>query len=148
MTELTPLLVFTILMGGWSTSPYSVLLAEEHLFAFAFLSAALFGRIASNVILAHLTKGAFPDGLAYFTPLAVVSLATNVPAFGGCADTQANALTRQADPALARRGTVRPLRTDALVHGQLRLDGARHDHDHLRSAAYPRVLDPSRLCTN
>ena len=87
MTELTPLLAFTILMGAWATSPYSILLAEEHLFTFAFLSAALFGRIASNVILAHLTKAPFPEELGYFAPLAVVSLATNVPAFGGSAHT-------------------------------------------------------------
>ena len=144
MTELTPLLAFTILMGAWATSPYSILLAEEHLFTFAFLSAALFGRIASNVILAHLTKGAFPDELGYFAPLAVVALATNVPAFGGsvavglgCAD------IAQADPALARRREASALRTDAVVHGRLRLARPRHHHDHLRGAAHPRVHDPS-----
>ena len=84
LTELLPLFIFTICAGGWVTSPYSVLLAEEHLIGYTSLCAFLFGRMASEVILAHLVKGEFPEKLTRFFPIAVISALVNLPCIGGC----------------------------------------------------------------
>lgn len=58
--ELIPILVCSLSVYMWTTSPYSIVLKDNHLVLFALGSSFVFGRITTAIIIAHLTKQRFP----------------------------------------------------------------------------------------
>lgn len=58
---LYPIVLYTAGVSLWLWSPYSVILEHEHYILFALAVGIMFGMMASNIILAHLTKSPFPS---------------------------------------------------------------------------------------
>ncbi|KAI8142474.1 hypothetical protein BJV82DRAFT_615018 [Fennellomyces sp. T-0311] len=58
---LYPIVLYTAGVSLWLWSPYSVILDQEHYILFALAVGIMFGMMASNIILAHLTKSPFPS---------------------------------------------------------------------------------------
>ncbi|KAH8555120.1 CDP-alcohol phosphatidyltransferase-domain-containing protein [Umbelopsis sp. PMI_123] len=67
--EFFPIVVFTGLCYAWVQSPNSSILSGQHLILFITTTGIIFGRIASKVIIAHLTKSDFPTFSALLTPI-------------------------------------------------------------------------------
>lgn len=61
MNVLYPITLYTLAVTLWIASPYSYVLKEEHYILFVVTVGILFGLMASNIILAHLTKSPFPS---------------------------------------------------------------------------------------
>lgn len=61
MNVLYPITLYTLAVTLWLASPYSFVLKEEHYILFVVTVGILFGLMASNIILAHLTKSPFPS---------------------------------------------------------------------------------------
>lgn len=75
--QLVPLVVITASVIIWTASPYSIILRDNHLALFGIACSLIFGRITTAIILAHLTKQAFP-----FWSLPMVPLVTGALVFG------------------------------------------------------------------
>lgn len=77
--EFVPIVAFTYLCYAWLQSPYSYILSGEHLILFITTTGIIFGRIASKVIIAHLTKSHFPTFSNLIMPIAVGVLLVEFP---------------------------------------------------------------------
>jgi ethanolaminephosphotransferase len=74
-----PIATYITCLCLWVTSPYSSILSHEHYILFAITTGIVFGRMATKVILAHLTKSAFPKFTVLLIPLIVGAALTNLP---------------------------------------------------------------------
>lgn len=67
--QLIPIAVLGVAVWFWTTSPYSILLADNHLVMFTLAISCVFGRTTTSIILAHLTKQEFPYWSLVMFPL-------------------------------------------------------------------------------
>jgi ethanolaminephosphotransferase len=67
--EVIPILVSSLSVYIWMTSPYSIVLVDNHLVLFALGSSFVFGRMTTAIIIAHLTKQKFPYWSLPMVPL-------------------------------------------------------------------------------
>ncbi|KAI8381364.1 CDP-alcohol phosphatidyltransferase-domain-containing protein [Radiomyces spectabilis] len=74
---LLPLLAYVAAICLWVFSPYSSILADEHLILFSLTVGLVFGMMASDIILAHLTKSPFPTFKRALIPLWICVLIVN-----------------------------------------------------------------------
>lgn len=74
-----PIATYTIGLYLWVMSPYSTILSHRHFILFAITTGVVFGRMATKVILAHLTKSEFPMFTVLLIPLIVGAALTNIP---------------------------------------------------------------------
>lgn len=56
-----PIASYSVAISLWAWSPYSIILEQEHFILFTVTVGIMFGFMASNIILAHLTKSPFPS---------------------------------------------------------------------------------------
>ncbi|KAG0735075.1 hypothetical protein G6F57_008371 [Rhizopus arrhizus] len=68
---LGPFLLCTIIIYLWLRSPGSTIFIEEHYILFSVFVGYLFGEMASDIILAHLTKSTFPKFKSIYYSLGV-----------------------------------------------------------------------------
>jgi len=87
--EWTPMVTFTASCCAWLFSPYSTLLAENHLVLFCLTISFVFGRMTTKIILAHLTKQPFPYWTMMLVPLVIGAVLANGPRIGLPAPTPA-----------------------------------------------------------
>jgi ethanolaminephosphotransferase len=80
--EWTPMTVYTLAIGAWLYSPYSTLMAENHLVLFCLTMSFVFGRMTTKMILAHLTRQPFPYWTVMLFPLVGGAVIGNLPRFG------------------------------------------------------------------
>ncbi|KAI8089769.1 CDP-alcohol phosphatidyltransferase-domain-containing protein [Halteromyces radiatus] len=74
-----PIAVYSIAFISWVSSPYSTILSHHHFILYAITTGIVFGRIASKIILAHLTKSRFPRFTVLLVPLIIGAIITNLP---------------------------------------------------------------------
>jgi ethanolaminephosphotransferase len=82
LLEWTPIVVFTASIVAWVSSPYSILLRDNHLVLFCVILSFVFGRMTTKIILAHLLRQRFPYWTVLLTPLVVGAALTNLPRLG------------------------------------------------------------------
>ncbi|KAI7850087.1 hypothetical protein BDC45DRAFT_518963 [Circinella umbellata] len=58
---LYPIVLYTGAVSLWMWSPYSIIFEQNHYILFSLAVGIMFGMMASNIILAHLTKSPFPS---------------------------------------------------------------------------------------
>jgi ethanolaminephosphotransferase len=80
--EWTPMTVYTLAIGSWLYSPYSTLMADNHLVLFCLTMSFVFGRMTTKIILAHLTRQPFPYWTVMLTPLVGGAILGNLPRIG------------------------------------------------------------------
>lgn len=80
--RLLPLWIFTSSSALWVGSPYSHLLKNQRMIEFSLALCLIFGRIATRIILSHLTKSSFPYWSGMMAPLLAGSILINFPRFG------------------------------------------------------------------
>lgn len=76
-----PLIFTGIFIYTWLSSSSSIIFSENHFIAFAIFTGLLFGEMASDIILAHLTKSEYPRFLNIYIPLFLTSLLVNLQSF-------------------------------------------------------------------
>lgn len=76
-----PIATYIISLYLWVMSPYSTILSHRHFILFSVTTGIVFGRMATKVILAHLTKSKFPTFTVLLIPLIVGAALTNIPLF-------------------------------------------------------------------
>jgi ethanolaminephosphotransferase len=74
--------VYTFSIGAWLYSPYSTLMAENHLVLFCLTMSFVFGRMTTKIILAHLTRQPFPYWTVMLWPLIGGAIIGNLPRLG------------------------------------------------------------------
>ncbi|KAG1062774.1 hypothetical protein G6F42_027347 [Rhizopus arrhizus] len=74
-----PIATYIVSLYFWVMSPYSTILTHRHFILFAITTGIVFGRMATKVILAHLTKSKFPKFTVLLIPLIVGATLTNIP---------------------------------------------------------------------
>jgi len=79
--EWIPIIVFTLASIAWLGSPYSFILAENHLVLYCVTMSLVFGRMTTKIILAHLTRQPFPYWTVMLVPLIGGALLVNHPYF-------------------------------------------------------------------
>ncbi|CAJ0872829.1 17632_t:CDS:2, partial [Entrophospora sp. SA101] len=67
----------------WLSSPNSYILKNQHFILFTMTAGVVFGRIATKIILSHLTKIPFPMYTVLLIPLFLGAILTNCPRFFG-----------------------------------------------------------------
>ncbi|POW12289.1 hypothetical protein PSTT_04636, partial [Puccinia striiformis] len=82
MLRLLPLLVFTSCSALWVASPHSNILKSEKIIEFGMMLCLIFGRIATRIILSHLTKSSFPFRSGVLIPIIGGSIIINLPMIG------------------------------------------------------------------
>jgi ethanolaminephosphotransferase len=80
--EWAPMAVYTFSIGAWLYSPYSTLMAENHLVLFCLTMSFVFGRMTTKIILAHLTCQPFPYWTVMLWPLIGGAIIGNLPRLG------------------------------------------------------------------
>lgn len=80
--EWTPMLIFSASLMAWLGSPYSRLLADNHLCLLCLTLSFVFGRMTTKIILAHLTRQPFPYWTAMLGPLIGGAVLVNLPYLG------------------------------------------------------------------
>lgn len=74
-----PIAVYSVAFLSWVLSPYSSILSHHHFILYAITTGIVFGRIASKIILAHLTKSRFPRFTVLLIPLIGGAVISNLP---------------------------------------------------------------------
>jgi ethanolaminephosphotransferase len=82
LLEWTPIIVFTASVIAWLGSPHSHLLSDNHLVLFCITMSAVFGRMTTKIILAHLTRQPFPYWTVMLVPLVGGAVLANLPVVG------------------------------------------------------------------
>jgi ethanolaminephosphotransferase len=67
--EWIPIISYCLATAAWVGSPHSVILEENHLVLWCLTQSFVFGRMTTKIILAHLTRQAFPYWTVLMTPL-------------------------------------------------------------------------------
>ncbi|KAJ1926877.1 hypothetical protein IWQ60_003427 [Tieghemiomyces parasiticus] len=96
VVALLQLLPMTIFLGSaylWLASPDSFIFSAQHLSLFILTAGIAFGRIATKIILAHVTQAPFPWFTVQIIPIILGAALTNVPRWLG----QAPLLTAQTE---------------------------------------------------
>ncbi|KAI8983801.1 CDP-alcohol phosphatidyltransferase-domain-containing protein [Pilobolus umbonatus] len=75
----TPIAVYVFCLLTWVLSPYSTILDNHHFILFAITTGIVFGRMATKIILAHLTKSKFPTFTVLLIPLIMGCIISNLP---------------------------------------------------------------------
>ncbi|KAI8328939.1 CDP-alcohol phosphatidyltransferase-domain-containing protein [Choanephora cucurbitarum] len=73
-----PIATYIICLYLWVTSPHSTLLTHQHFILFTITTGIVFGRMATKIILAHLTKSPFPRFTILLVPLIMGAVLTNI----------------------------------------------------------------------
>ncbi|CAG8571652.1 12269_t:CDS:2 [Dentiscutata heterogama] len=79
ISQLFTIALYSVSGIFWITSPHSYILKHKHFILFALTVGVVFGRIATKVILAHLTKKPFPMYTVLLAPLFIGAVLTNIP---------------------------------------------------------------------
>jgi len=82
LLEWFPMLILTGCCMAWLGSPYSHLLADNHLLLFCFTMSLVFGRMTTKIILAHLTRQPFPYWTVMLAPLIGGAILAWLPLLG------------------------------------------------------------------
>lgn len=82
LLEWTPIVIYTTACCAWFSSPYSILLRENHLVLFCITQSFVFGRMTTKIILAHLTRQPFPYWTMLMAPLVGGAVLSNLPRVG------------------------------------------------------------------
>ncbi|OAV90235.1 hypothetical protein PTTG_00724 [Puccinia triticina 1-1 BBBD Race 1] len=82
LLRLFPLLIFTFCSASWLASSNSHILKSEKIIEFGLMLCLIFGRIATRIILSHLTKSTFPFWSGMLIPIIGGSIAINLPMIG------------------------------------------------------------------
>ncbi|KAL9604174.1 MAG: hypothetical protein Q9179_001958 [Wetmoreana sp. 5 TL-2023] len=80
--EWLPIIIFTGSCAAWLYSPYSTLMRENRLVLFCLTMSFVFGRMTTKIILAHLTRQAFPLWTVMLAPLIGGAVLGNLPRLG------------------------------------------------------------------
>ncbi|KAL6246565.1 hypothetical protein RBB50_006803 [Rhinocladiella similis] len=80
--EWSPMILFTGCCMAWLGSPYSTLLAENHLVIFSVTMSFVFGRLTTKIILHHLTRRPFPYWTSSMAPLIGGAILAWLPLLG------------------------------------------------------------------
>lgn len=80
--EWTPMILFCGSLVAWLNSPYSYLLADNHLTLLCLTLSFVFGRMTTKMILAHLTRQPFPYWTGLLAPLIGGAVMVNLPYLG------------------------------------------------------------------
>ncbi|KAG1439524.1 hypothetical protein G6F56_012270 [Rhizopus delemar] len=81
LVQNSPIAAYIVSLYFWVTSPYSTILSHHHFILFAITTGIVFGRMATKIILAHLTKSGFPKFTILLIPLITGAILTNLPRF-------------------------------------------------------------------
>lgn len=82
LLRLSPLLIFTFCSASWVASSHSHILKSEKIIEFGLMLCFIFGRIATRIILSHLTKSFFPFWSGMLIPVIGGSIIINLPLIG------------------------------------------------------------------
>ncbi|KAI9248050.1 CDP-alcohol phosphatidyltransferase-domain-containing protein [Phascolomyces articulosus] len=82
-TECSPIVIYCIAIHSWCMSSYSYILSHRNFIPFAVAIGIVFGRMASKIILAHLTKSSFPKFTVLLIPLVLGAAIANLPKIPG-----------------------------------------------------------------
>lgn len=74
-----PIATYIVSLYLWVMSPYSTILSHHHFILFSITTGVVFGRMATKVILAHLTKSEFPMFTVLLIPLITGAALVNIP---------------------------------------------------------------------
>lgn len=74
-----PITIYLLAGYFWLASPYSYIFSHHHFILFALTTGIVFGRMASKIILAHVTKMPFPMFTVQMVPLVAGSIIVNLP---------------------------------------------------------------------
>ncbi|KAF9366224.1 hypothetical protein BGX34_005150 [Mortierella sp. NVP85] len=77
-SELLPISLFLVCAYAWLASPHSYIFKEQHFILFAVTVGIVFGRMATKIILAHVTKMPFPYFTVQLIPLILGAFITNI----------------------------------------------------------------------
>ncbi|KAL1916573.1 uncharacterized protein VTP21DRAFT_5764 [Calcarisporiella thermophila] len=77
--QLIPITILSLAGYLWLASPHSYILAHQHFSLFALAVGIVFGRVATKIILAHVTKQPFPMFTVLILPLIGGCVLTNLP---------------------------------------------------------------------
>ncbi|KAI6789814.1 sn-1,2-diacylglycerol cholinephosphotransferase-like protein [Hortaea werneckii] len=80
--EWIPMVVFSGALVAWLGSPYSALLADNHLCLLCLTLSFVFGRMTTKTILAHLTRQPYPYWTVLIVPLIGGAVLVNLPYLG------------------------------------------------------------------
>ncbi|KAL7750459.1 hypothetical protein RI367_004233 [Sorochytrium milnesiophthora] len=81
--QLIPMGIFLASCAAWLASPYSIAL-KQHYIVFLMANGVVFGRMATKIILAHVTKMPFPVfSTNMLIPLAIGAILVNLPFITG-----------------------------------------------------------------
>ncbi|KAK9764743.1 hypothetical protein K7432_007524 [Basidiobolus ranarum] len=78
LLQLFSMVVYLVSTYLWLASPYSVML-REHLIFFIITVGIVFGRMATKIILSHVTKSEFPMFTVLIIPIIIGALIVNAP---------------------------------------------------------------------
>jgi len=79
LPQLFSLVLYTLCAYFWLGSPHSYILKDHHFILFELTLGIVFGRVATKIILAHLTKSKFPMYTVLLIPLFGGAVLTNIP---------------------------------------------------------------------
>jgi ethanolaminephosphotransferase len=79
LSQLYSLAIYTLCAYFWLASPHSYILEDQHFILFELTLGIVFGRVATKIILAHLTKMKFPMYTVLLIPLFGGAVLTNIP---------------------------------------------------------------------
>lgn len=82
LLEWIPILIYTSATAAWLSSPYAIVLKENHLMLWCLTQSFVFGRMTTKIILAHLTRQPFPYWTMLMTPLVGGAILSNLPRLG------------------------------------------------------------------
>lgn len=77
-----PMIVYVASTVAWMSSPWSIVLEDNHLVIFCITQSFVFGRMTTKIILAHLTRQPFPYWTILMAPLVGGAILANLPRFG------------------------------------------------------------------
>jgi ethanolaminephosphotransferase len=80
--QLMPMVSYQVAIYAWLYSPYSIVMAQHYFILFTLTVGVVFGRVATKIILAHVTKMPFPMFTVLLLPLYGGALLVNLPLFG------------------------------------------------------------------
>ncbi|KAI9489985.1 CDP-alcohol phosphatidyltransferase-domain-containing protein [Zychaea mexicana] len=81
--ECVPIAVYCSAVYAWCMSPHSFILSHHYLVPYFVAIGIVFGRMASKIILAHLTRSAFPKFTILLVPLVLGAVVVNLPNIPG-----------------------------------------------------------------
>jgi len=79
LTSTLPFLIYAAATYLWISSPYSTVLTD-HQILFIIVIGIVFGRIATDIILAHVSGRPFPKFTTLIFPIIIGAVLVNIPA--------------------------------------------------------------------